>query len=64
MLREIEKIPKKVINKIDWTEEKKAILLKYWKCRRQQDIAKLLNVSPRACADKYNELIKESVDKL
>lgn len=41
---------------VEWTAEADAALVKYWKVKRQPDVAKILCRSVSACAKRYEEL--------
>lgn len=57
MLKQFEALPDVEIGKhFEWTPEKEALLLKYWKVKRQSDVCKLLGVTENPARKKYREL--------
>ena len=43
----------------EWTEEQDAALVKFWKVKRQQDVAKLLGVNTSTARKRYLEITGE-----
>lgn len=39
-----------------WTPEEDAALLKYWRIKKQADVARVLGLSVSACLKRYEEL--------
>jgi len=58
LLADLEAMPVKKQQgiKYEWTEERDAILLKYWKIRNHRDVVKVLGCSVNTALDRYREL--------
>jgi len=45
--------------KHQWTAEEDAVLLKYWRIKRQVDVAELLGLDDNTCRYRYRDLMKQ-----
>ena len=42
----------------EFTPEQDAALMKYWKVKRQSDVARIIGFCTNVCARRYNELVE------
>ena len=40
----------------EWTAEEDAVLLKYWKSKRQVDVARILGLAANTCRERWRQL--------
>jgi len=57
LLDRLESLPDSRLGARDWTDEKRAALLKYWLIKKCEDVASALGMSEKACRKEYNRLV-------